>query len=372
MLINRVALPLVPLLLVAAFPVWGATQDQPAATNAPAESTPALRPSDLFSNAIIAKGKGVEVTRGQLDEEIIRLKAQAAARNQSIAPQQMPMIERSVLDRLIQIQLLRAKATDADIAAGKTLAEKRLEDAKTRLGSEEELNKQLKLMGATREEVFAQWTDGAIAETVLKRELKVHVTDDDVKKFYEDNPARFEEPEMVRAAHILLLSNDPKTGTELTNEQQAAKRKQMDDILKRARAGEDFAKLAEEYSEDPGSKDKGGEYKFPRNQMVPEFEAVAFSLNTNQISDIVTTRYGYHIIKLLEKIPARKLEFSTVSTNIMEALTGQALQKQLPDYSQKLKAEAGVEILDEKLKAVELPAAPGLPAAATPAKPAAK
>jgi len=352
--------------------MWGAAPNRPDATNSPAGSGSALKPSDLFSGAIVAKGKGVEVSRGQLDEDVIRLKAQAAARNQSIPPQQMAMVERSVLERLIQLQLLRAKATEADVAAGKALAEKRLEEAKTRLGSEEDLNKQLKLMGATRDEVLAQWTDTAIAEAVLKRELKVHVTEADAKQFYEDNPARFEEPEMVRAAHILLVTNDPKTGTDLTDEQKAAKRKQMEDILKRARAGEDFAKLAEEYSEDPGSKDKGGEYKFPRGQMVPEFEAVAFSLNTNQISDIVTTRYGYHIIKLLEKIPARKLEFSTVSTNLLEALTGQALQKQLPDYVAKLKKEAGVEILDEKLKAVELPPPPAPPGTDSSVKPAAK
>ena len=369
MLIKRVVSPLIPLLLVAALPVLGAAPD---ATNAPAGSTPALKPSDLFSSAVIAKGKGVEVTRSQLDEEVIRLKAQAAARNQNIPPQQMPMVERSVLERLIQVQLLRAKATDADVAAGKALAEKRLADAEARLGSEEELNKQLRVMGVTRDEVLGEWTDTAIAESVLKRELNVHVTEADAKQFYEDNPARFEQPEMVRVAHILLVTNDPKTGTELSDEQKAAKRKQMEDILKRARAGEDFAKLVEEYSEDPGSKDKGGEYKFPRGQMVPEFEAVAFSLNTNQISDIVTTRYGYHIIKLLEKIPARKLEFSTVSTNLLEALTGQALQKQLPDYTAKLKEEAGVKILDEKLNAIQLPTASALPATGSPVKPADK
>ena len=66
-------------------------------------------------------------------------------------------------------------------------------------------------MGATREEVLAKWTESATAEAVLKRELKVNVTDADAKKFYDDNPARFEEPEMVRASHILLMTTDPKT-----------------------------------------------------------------------------------------------------------------------------------------------------------------
>jgi parvulin-like peptidyl-prolyl isomerase len=284
----------------------------------------------------------------------------------------MAMVDQQVLDQLIQVQLLQAKSTVADKAAGKALAEKRFEEAKTRLGSEEALNRQLKLMGTTREEVLAEWTDSATAESVLKRELKVNITDEDAKKFYEDNPARFEQPEMVRASHILLMTTDPKTNTELTEAQKAAKRKQMEGLLKRARAGEDFAALAKEFSEDPGSKDKGGEYKFPKGQMVPEFDAAAFSLNTNQVSDIVTTKFGFHIIKLSEKIPAQKVEYAKASSDIKDGLTQQALQKQFPEYLAKLKKEAGVEILDEKLTPKETADAPGLPAGHPPVKPGAK
>ena len=329
-------------------------------------------PSDLFGNKVLAKGKGVEVTRGQLDDEIIRVKAQAAARGQSMPPEQTGMMERQILEQFIQVQLLQSKATEADKAAGKALAEKRFEEAKTRLGSEEVLNRQLKLMGATREEVLAKWTESAIAEIVLKRELKVNVTDADARKYYDDNPARFEEPEKVRASHILLMTTDPKTNTELTEAQKTAKHKEMEGLLKRARAGEDFAKLAKENSEDPGSKDKGGEYTFPRGQMVPEFEAAAFSLGTNQVSDIITTRFGYHIIKLSEKIPAKKVEFEKALPDIKDGLTQQELQKQFPDYIAKLKTESNVEILDEKLKAQELPTATALPASRPPVKSSAK
>jgi peptidyl-prolyl cis-trans isomerase C len=349
---------LVPL-LVTALPAWAAAPDQPAAASAAAAPSPAYKVSSLFSNSIVAKGKNVEVSRAMLDDEVIRLKSQFSARGQTLAPEQLAALDRRVLDQLIQIQLLQSKATAADKAAGKALAEKRFEEAKTRLGTEEALSRQLKLMGTTREEVIAKWTETATAEAVIKRELKVSVTDDDAKKFYEDNPAKFEEPEMVRASHILLMTQDPKTGSELTDEQKAAKKKQMEGLLKRARAGEDFAKLAKEYSEDPGSKDKGGEYKFPRGQMVPEFEAAAFTLNTNQVSDIVTTRYGYHIIKLLEKIPAQKTPYAKVSSDIKDGLAQQAMQKQMPDYMSKLKSDAKVEILDEKLKATE--PAPGAP-----------
>ncbi len=200
----------------------------------------------------------------------------------------------------------------------------------------------------------------------------MNVTDVDARKYYDDHPARFEEPEMVRASHILLVTTDPKTNTELTEAQKAAKRKEMEGLLKRARAGEDFAKLAKESSEDPGSKDRGGEYKFPRGQMVPEFEAAAFALQTNQVSDIITTRYGYHIIKLSEKIPAHKVEFDKALTDIKDGLTQQELQKQFPDYLAKLKKDAGVEILDEKLKAIELPKPPTPPADQPPVKPTTK
>jgi len=364
---------LVLLFVATALPVWGAAPGQSASTNSAANSKSTTKTADLFGGKVLAKGKGLEITRGQFDDEVIRVKAQASAHNQTIPPEQMAKLERQVLEQLIQVQLLQAKATEADKAAGKTLAEKRFEEAKVRLGSEEALNRQLTLMGATREEVLAKWIESATAEAVLKRELKVSVTDADAKKFYDENPTRFEQPEMVRASHILLMTTDPKTNSELSEDQKTAKHKQMEGLLKRARAGEDFGKLAKEFSEDPGSKDKGGEYKFPRGQMVPEFEAAAFSLSTNQVSDIVTTKYGYHIIKLSEKIPAKKVEFDKALPDIKEGLTQQELQKQFPDYVAKLKSEANVEILDEKLKAVELPQPPAaMPAGHPPVKSGAK
>ena len=345
---------------------------QSAQTNAASAPKANTQTSDLFGNSVLAKGKGVEIKRSKLDAEVIRAKAQMAANGRPISPEQTVMMEQQILEQLINVQLLEAKATDADKAAGKAAAEKKFEDAKAKLGSEDALNRQLKIMGATREEVLAKWAEALTAETVLKRELKINITDADTKKFYDDNPSRFEQPESVRASHILLTTRDPVSGTDLPDDKKAAKRKEMEGLLKRARAGEDFAKLAKEYSEDPGSKDKGGEYKFPRGQMMPEFEAAAFSLKTNQVSDIVTTSYGYHIIKLSEKFPAQKVDYAKAASDIKDGLAAQAMQKQFPDYMKSLKKDAGVEILDEKLKIKETPDAAGLPAGHPPVQPAAK
>jgi parvulin-like peptidyl-prolyl isomerase len=200
------------------------------------------------------------------------------------------------------------------------------------------------------------------------RELNAAPTDADVKKFYTDNPKGSEVPEQVHVRHILLLTIDPASATQtpLPDDQVKAKKKQIDDILKQARGGADFAALAKQYSEDPGSKDNGGEYTFarakddPSHAMDPAFEAAAFSLTNNQISDVVTTQYGYHIIKLLDKTPARKLALtdkipaadSTLADDIKDYLTRQKLQEVAPAYIKQLSQSPGVEILDPALKAL--------------------
>ena len=329
----------------------------PAAAPAPADPATAAKPApnaaDLFDDVVVAKGKGVEVKRSQLDDAMVSIKSAFSARGQDLPPDEMHRLEQQVLDRLIQIQILLGKATDSDKAAGKETCAKRLEAIRTRAGSEEALNRQLMSVGTTPEELKAKMTQESTAQVVLERELKINVTDADVQKFYDNNPSKFEQAEMVRASHILLSTRDPVTNKDLPDDQKAAKRKKAEDILKRARAGEDFAKLAKEYSEDPGSKDKGGEYKFARGQMVPEFEAAAFSLKTNEISDIVTTQYGYHIIKLSEKIPAKKIDLAKVAPDVKEFLKQQEMQKRQQDlqkYLEKLKKDSAVQILDDSLK----------------------
>jgi parvulin-like peptidyl-prolyl isomerase len=332
-------------------------------TNATAASTI----DDLLGDPVVAKGKGVEVRRKQLDAALIGVKAGLNARGQATTPDQMLMLERQVLNDIISLQLLLDKATDADKVKGKELFQKGLERLKkdNKLTDEEfdqKLATQLKIQGITREEWDKQRLNQAIAGAVLERELKVEITDAEVKKYYEDNPAKFEQPEMVRASHILFATKDPSTNLELTDAQKQAKHKLAEDVRKRAVAGEDFAKLAKEYSDDPGSKDTGGEYTFRRGQMVPEFEAAAFSLGTNQISDIVTTQFGYHLIKTNEKIPAKKLALADVKDDLKDGLKSQELQKLMPEYLEKAQKEANVQILDDRLKPATDPLEPVKPA----------
>jgi len=282
-------------------------------------------------------------------------------------PENAAMLDAQILDQLIQLQLIKSKATPEDQAAGKTQADKQWADAKTQLGSEDALKLRLKAQGLTQDELLNKWADGETAKAVLIRELKLNIGDADIKKFYDDNPADFEEPEMVHVSHILLSTMDMDTRKELPADKKEAKHKLAEELIKRARGGEDFAKLVKQYSEDPGSKDKGGEYTFPRGQMVPEFESAAFALKTNEVSDIVTTQFGYHIIKLSEHLPAQKVAFDKVAPRIKSYLTQQELGRLAPDYIAKARKDAAVEILDEKLKPQEEPAG-GLPAGHPPVK----
>ncbi|MDB6065120.1 MAG: Peptidylprolyl isomerase [Pedosphaera sp.] len=327
-----------------------ADDNPPASTNAPATKS-APRIEDLLPDSVVAKGKGFEVKRSRLDEELTRVKASITASGRQIPPAQLPMIEVKLLDGLIISDILVAKATDADKVKGKEDSEKRFDLIKKNAQSETALALQLKSMGLTEDTLRVRLKEEATAQAVLKS--KVTVKDEDVKKFYDDNPSKFEQPEMVRASHILIMTGD-KNGSPMSEDDKKAKRKKIEDILKKAKEpGADFGKLAKEYSEDPGSKDNGGEYKFPRGQMVPEFEAAAFSLQTNQISDVITTSFGYHIIKLSEKIPAKKVEFAEASSNIKSYLESTEIEKIMPKLGPQLKKEAGVEILDEKLKALD-------------------
>jgi peptidyl-prolyl cis-trans isomerase C len=360
--------------------IFGAVSGQAAANPAPATTAPAIADTNapatmasLFGDPVIAKGNGFEIKQSELDEVVLGIKSAAAAHGETVPPEQMMGIESQMLNRLIQIQILLQKSTDADKAEGKSKAELQISNLLDRAGSQEAFERQLKSVGMTSDELRSKVTQEATATATLTRELGINVTDADVKKFYADtnNTTDFEQPEMVRAAHILLSIHDPVTGAELTDDQKAAKKKQLEDILMRARGGEDFAALAKQYSEDPGSKDTGGEYTFPRGQMAPEFEAAAFSLTNNQISDIITTQFGYHIIKLLQKMPAKTMALTdkmpgtdmTVADKVKDFLTQQQTQKLAPAYLDNLKKNADVEILDPDLKAAAMAAATNAPSA---------
>ena len=337
-----------------------ATQPAPAPATAGTNSSPEAAMKALFGDPVIVKAKGFDIKQSELDQILTGAKANAAAQGQQLPPE----FTVAILNQLVTIQSLLQKATDADRAAGKAESDDQYVKLLKRFGSAEALERQLKAVGMTVEELRAKATQEAVAKATLKRELNIKVTEAETKAFYDKHTADFEQPEAAHVRHILLMTVDPasRPPTPLSTNAIAAKRKQIDDILKQIRAGGDFAALAEKYSEDPGTKVNGGELpEFTRGQMVPEFESTAFSMSSNQVSEVVTTQFGYHIIKMINLTPAKKFAFTdtlpqiskTVAEICKSEVEAQKIKELAPDYIKKLRSEMNVEIVDPSLKALD-------------------
>jgi peptidyl-prolyl cis-trans isomerase D len=160
---------------------------------------------------------------------------------------------------------------------------------------------------------------------------KTTISPQDVENYYNSNVQQFQTPEQVRASHILLKTD---------GKNEADVRKQAEDILKQAKApGADFAALAKKYSEDDGSKENGGDLDyFPKGRMVPEFEQAAFSMQPGQISDLVKSQFGFHIIKVVDHKPASTRSLDEVRAQIQETLSNQRVDQQITDRTRDLDA----------------------------------
>ncbi len=295
---------------------------------------------DLFGDDVLAEGRGVIVRRSQLEEAFVLFKANLVSRGQRFPDEKREGVEAQLLDKLIVSQILMAQATQEDRAKAKISGAKFIEQTRKQAPSEEAFKRQIMATGMTLVKFEEQISERAVCEQVLDRALKskTAITDAEAKKFYDDNPKRFLQPEMMRVRHLLVSTRDL-GGRDLPETLRNAKKEIGSKLLQRAKKGDDFEALVKEASDDRASRDKGGEYTFPRGQMPPEFEASAFALAPNQLSDLVTTVHGFHIIKGLERISEKKIPYSQAGMDIKEKLAFDEVQKQLPEFFEKLKKE---------------------------------
>ncbi|MGB2671007.1 MAG: peptidylprolyl isomerase [Candidatus Acidiferrum sp.] len=159
----------------------------------------------------------------------------------------------------------------------------------------------------------------------------IKISDDQLKAQYQQNSQQYEVPNRVHVEHILLMTVG-KTDAEVEEV-----KKKAQDILNQAKKGSNFEDLAKKYSEDPGTKDKGGDLGWiVQGQTVPEFEKVAFSLPKGSISDLVKTQYGFHIIKIIDKETAHTKSFDEVKDSIRTPMLLTEADKQAADIADKL------------------------------------
>jgi peptidyl-prolyl cis-trans isomerase C len=330
--------------------VLAVPQLQPSATAASPGAT-----DDSVADPVVATGKGFEIKRSQLDDAFVSYNTSIAANGGSIPEDDRSIVRSNLLQHLILTKILTGKATPEDKTITKKMIDENIEEARKSAPSPEVFDAQIKASGMTLDEVRRRAYEEQLARRVMERETTngITISDATAKKFYDDNPDKFEIPEQVRVSHILISTLEPQDPLNpraqqipLPPDQKKQKEKLAREIKALADKGGDFEKLVKQYSEDTASKDKGGEYVFPRKKMVPEFEAAAFSLKVNQISDIVETQYGYHIIKLLEKLPAKHESFADAEPRIKAYLLDKEVVKTIPAYLDKLKTDNNVAVLD--------------------------
>lgn len=171
------------------------------------------------------------------------------------------------------------------------------------------------------------------------------LSEKDIETYYEENKARFAQQERIRARQILILV-PPKASPEKVAEAKA----KADEALRRAKAGEDFAELAKQFSEGPAASRGGDLGYFSKGRMVPEFEEIAFTLkDVGEISDVVRTKFGFHIIQLTGKQPAKQLSLDEVRERIVRQLESNKRREIRQSLAKQLREKATVEIHEELL-----------------------
>jgi peptidyl-prolyl cis-trans isomerase C len=291
---------------------------------------------------VVAKINGQEIKKEELLRGVQMAQMELAQSGQ--LPQGAPPASfyRDVLNGMIARSLFLQEAKAQGIQADAKEVEQQIAALKSRFPSPEAFQQALASQGITEESLREQAQTQLTVQKFLKSRVfdKVAVTDQAAKAFYDQNQAKMKQPERLRLRHILVRvdENAPEADKQKAREKAEA-------LLARIQAGEDFAKLAQENSEDPGSKARGGELPpMARGETVPSFEAAAFALQKpNDLSPVVQSQYGYHIIQLIERVPESQVPFEEAKGRIVQMLRQQQAEKQLQAQVQALKAKGKVE-----------------------------
>ncbi len=253
------------------------------------------------------------------------------------------MIEKQLINETLKAKKIEVKDADVDARFDEMVQEFVKESGK----KAEDVDAELAKMGVTRANIKEQIRLQTGIEKLFEADPSYKaVSDEDARKFYDESPQNFQHPEQVQASHILIKVDQ--NADEATKK--AAKAK-CEDLLKKVKAGGDFAALAKENSDCP-SKEKGGDLgMFEKGKMVKPFEDAAFAMKVGDVSDIVETQFGYHIIKLTNKQEARTDSFADVKPKIVQYLKGRQMNQFVETLRKELKDKAKVEwSADEKAR----------------------
>ncbi len=255
----------------------------------------------------------------------------------------MKELRKEAMDLVIEQELAAQAAEQEGIEVDPTEVDKQVGELRSIFDTEDQFRMKLEADGFT-EESYRRHVERMAAAKVYLDRVRIDVadvSDREVEKFYAENERRLTLPTQVRVRHILLRWKP--LGTQ---DDRAALRKQMEPILERARAGENFAALAKEFSEDTSTRSVGGDTGFfGPGTMVPAFEKAAYSLQVSEISGPVSTEFGIHILKLVERKEARLLPLEEIREQLRNYIREQKMEAAVQEKLDTLRAAADVEVL---------------------------
>lgn len=231
---------------------------------------------------------------------------------------------------------------------GNLLLDRRLAEEATRAGIVDSPQVRASIARATREIVVRAYIDGEMAKAAASLPDLTELA----RERYMANQKTYLVPAAIRVSHILFSVNE-----EEDDKRDAVVKTKAEQVLNELRKGADFSELAKMHSDDPGSKRTGGELRgwSEKGKFVPPFEAAAYALKPGEMSELVRSRYGYHIIKLLEKREARQQSFEEVKEQLVAALRNEQLGRKRAEWLKPFEGNKPIELDDATLEALKKP-----------------
>lgn len=290
----------------------------------------------------VAVVNGTVIKQAEFDSELNRVLERLQRTGRIPNDLERSQIKKQVLENLIARELLYQESQKKGIKVDQKEIEAQITALKGRFPSEVEFKNALSTANLTEADLRFQFERDVAIRKLLDDQIggKSTVSEKESRAYYDGNLESFKKPEQVRASHI-LIKVDP--GADEAKKAEA--RTKIESLQAKLKNGEDFGALAKEYSEGP-SGPKGGDLGFfGRGQMVKPFEETAFSMKPGQVSGMVETRFGYHLIMVTERTPESTLSYEEVKDRLEQYLKQQKAQAEIAAYVETLKSKAKIERL---------------------------
>ena len=318
-------------------------------------NTFALLFSCLLLAPAVAQAKIINAIAAIVNDDIITLndlfrEAQPALRE---ADKKSPLddaartkIRQATLEQLVEKRLVEQKVREMNIKIGDEEIGQAIEDVKrqNKIGSQEAFKAALASQGMTFEQYRAQLQEQLERLRLVSMEVhsKIQVGESEMRDYYEKNLAKYSEEESFHARHIYFRVSEKSSPEEIKHTMTTALM-----VLAEARSGKDFVELAKTYSEDPGAKKDGGDLGlFKKGDMLPELEKTILAMKPGEVSELVSTPVGLHIIKLEERIKGKVKPFESVKTEIEDVLYRKKSEERFNQWAKDLRSKATVDIKD--------------------------